>query len=55
MRCGKMRARMYSKSPVRTVRARKILELPSDRHGAVDIFELFMSPTHYMVQHSRGI
>lgn len=35
---------MYFKSPERTVRARKTLELLSDEHGAVDIFELSMSP-----------
>jgi hypothetical protein len=44
MRCGKTRLRMYSKNPVRIVRARKTLELLSGKHGAVDIFELFMSP-----------
>ena len=33
-----------SKNPARTVRARKTLELLSDRCEAVDIFELFMSP-----------
>ncbi len=44
VRCGKMRLRMYSKNPARTVRVRRTLESPSDRHGADDIFELFMSP-----------
>jgi hypothetical protein len=43
-RCGKMRSRMCSESPARIVQARKTLEMLSDRHGAVDIFELFMSP-----------
>jgi hypothetical protein len=44
MRCGKMKSRMFSKNPARTVLAMKTLELLSDRHGTVDIFELFMSP-----------
>jgi hypothetical protein len=39
-----MRSKTYSKSPARIGRARKTLELLSDRHGSVDIFELFMSP-----------
>jgi hypothetical protein len=43
MMCGKMRLRRYCKNPVRTGRARKTLELLSDRHGVGDIFELFMS------------
>jgi hypothetical protein len=44
MRCGKMRSRRYFKNPARTVRVRRTLESLSDRHGADDIFELFMSP-----------
>jgi hypothetical protein len=44
IRCGKTRLRTYSRNPVRIVRARKTLELLSGKHGAVDIFELFMSP-----------
>ena len=32
------------KNPVRTGRERKTLALLLDRHGAVDIFELFMFP-----------
>jgi len=47
-----MRSRMYSKSPARTVRARKNLELLSDRRGAVDIFELFMSPIQSLIVYS---
>jgi len=39
-----MRSRRYFKNPARTVRVRRTLESLSDRHGADDIFELFMSP-----------
>jgi hypothetical protein len=39
MSCGKMRSKMYSESPGRIVRARKTLELLSDRRETVDIFE----------------
>jgi hypothetical protein len=39
MRYGKMRSKMYSESLARIARARKTLELLSDRRRTVDIFE----------------